>query len=29
MYRKLENLNKIIDSGIVLIVRLETERESI
>lgn len=29
MYRKLENLNKIIDSGIVLIVRLATDSESI
>lgn len=29
MYRKLENLNKIINSGIVLIVRLATEKESI
>ncbi|WP_392559096.1 bifunctional 4-hydroxy-2-oxoglutarate aldolase/2-dehydro-3-deoxy-phosphogluconate aldolase [Orbus mooreae] len=29
MYRKLENLNKIVNSGIVLIVRLATEQESI
>ncbi|MCX8712616.1 bifunctional 4-hydroxy-2-oxoglutarate aldolase/2-dehydro-3-deoxy-phosphogluconate aldolase [Gilliamella sp. B3464] len=29
MYRKLDNLNKIVDSGIVLIVRLATESESI
>lgn len=29
MYRKLENLNKISQSGVVLIVRLATEEESI
>lgn len=29
MYRKLDNFNKIVNSGVVLIVRLDTEEESI